>query len=90
MQHTNIQLIKTRDVETKLSLSRVSIWSQVKKGLLPKPIMMGKNAAWNVWELDQILIFRLADRSRDEQKSLVEYIHTERDKAATVCLETIR
>ena len=43
-----IQFYRISQLQSKLDVSRSSIWSWVKQGSFPKPIKLGKNCtAWN-------------------------------------------
>ncbi|MDR0215584.1 MAG: helix-turn-helix domain-containing protein [Comamonas sp.] len=42
----NDRLLKVKDVQEILQLSRSAVYAAIREGLLPKPIKIGKSARW--------------------------------------------
>ena len=42
----NDRLLKVKDVQEILQLSRSAVYAAIRAGLLPKPIKIGKSARW--------------------------------------------
>lgn len=42
----NDRLLKVKDVQEILQLSRSAVYAAIREGILPKPIKIGKSARW--------------------------------------------
>lgn len=67
------------DVKEATGKSRSTIYRDIKRGLFTKPVSIGGDrSAWPQNEIEAINKARIAGKSDDEIKKLVEQLHTER------------
>ena len=82
MQHSTIFLRLPR-VKLKSGLGRVSIYDGARKGTFPPPLKIGTRAsAWLEHEVEAVNAARVAGKSDDEIRELVEKLVAARSKAA--------
>ena len=80
MKHS---LIRRKEVEVKTGLKHSMIYDLIKKGELVGPIKIGERAvAWIESEIDVINAARIAGKSSDEIRELVETLTTSRQQIA--------
>jgi predicted DNA-binding transcriptional regulator AlpA len=48
-------LISDKDVARIFSWHRTTVWRNVRKGLLPQPIRIGKATRWNLAEIEALI-----------------------------------
>lgn len=69
------------ELEKQTGLKKSKIYADISSGLLPKPVKVGAAALWPLSEVEQINKARIAGKSNDQIKVLVEKIHVEREVA---------
>lgn len=47
----NDRLLKVKDIQEILQLSRSAVYAAIRAGLLPRPIKIGKSARWKASEI---------------------------------------
>lgn len=78
---TQINLIKLNKVLDMTCLTRSAFYSYINKGLIPKPIKIGeRSVAWVESEISEIIKARVAGKSNDELKGIVQQLETDRLK----------
>lgn len=76
-------LLRLPAVINTTGLSRSGVYAYIASGLLPKPVKIGeRSTAWPSDELDSIVRARIAGKSDDEIRQLVEQLHEQRRAAA--------
>jgi prophage regulatory protein len=78
-------LIKLIEAKHKLAVSRSTYYSQIKEGLITKPVKIGDRAVgWPSNEIDAIVDARIAGKSKSEIKALVIKLESQRTNKAEV------
>ncbi len=76
------QLIKRPVVEQAMGKTRSTLYRDIQRGLLTKPIKLGgERVAWPADEISAINQARIAGKSEDEIKSLVIELENARGRA---------
>ena len=66
-------LLPQPGVEGQTSLSPSTLWDQIKRGLIPTPVRIGKRRiAWPESEIQAVIRWRIAGKSDDEIRALVK------------------
>ena len=74
-----IQIVKQPSLLKQFSFSKSTLFSQIKQGLMPKPIPLGDRAVGYLQhELDAVLSARIAGKSNEKIKELVNSLVTKR------------
>jgi len=61
--HSNLVILRRREVEVRTGLSRSSIYKRINMGTFPKQISLGgKSVGWVESEIDNFLADRIAER----------------------------
>jgi len=75
-------LLKIRAVSSATSLARSTIYRDIRDGIFPRPVKIGKVSAWPATEVAAINAARINGKSEDEIRQLVASIHEQRRAAA--------
>jgi len=72
-------IIRMSNVERETGYSRSTIYMRIKAGLFPKPVSIGaKSVGWPGNEVAAVNSWRIAGKSDDEIRNLVETLHNRR------------
>ena len=75
----NIQIVKQPSLLEQFAFSKSTLFSQIKQGLMPKPIPLGDRAVGYLQhELDSVLSARIAGQSNAQIKELVKSLVAQR------------
>ena len=75
------EIIRLPEVSRTTGLARSTIYLRIEQGLLPKPVSLGgKAVGWPASEISQINAARIAGKSNEEIKSLVDELENQRGK----------
>ena len=75
------EIIRLPEVSRTTGLARSTIYLRIEHGLLPKPVSLGgKAVGWPVTEISQINAARIAGKSNEEIKRLVDELENQRGK----------
>jgi len=73
------EIIRMPVVEQKTGYSRSTVYMRIKDGLFPKPVNIGaKSVGWPGEEVAAVNSWRIAGKSDDEIRNLVETLHHRR------------
>ena len=76
-----IEIIRVPEVSRTTGLARSTIYLRIEQGLLPKPVSLGvKAVGWPATEISQINAARIAGKSNEEIKNLVDELENQRGK----------
>ena len=76
-----IEIIRLPEVSRTTGLARSTIYLRIEQGLLPKPVSLGgKAVGWPATEISQINAARIAGKSNEEIKTLVDELENQRGK----------
>ena len=76
-----IEIIRLPEVSRTTGLARSTIYLRIEQGLLPKPVSLGgKAVGWPATEISQINAARIAGKSNEEIKNLVDDLENQRGK----------
>ena len=76
-----IEIIRLPEVSRTTGLARSTIYLRIEQGLLPKPVSLGgKAVGWPATEISQINAARIAGKSNEEIKNLVNELENQRGK----------
>ena len=77
------RILRRHQVEHETGYSRSTIYLRMKQGLWPKPVRLGPRAVgWPANEVAALNGARIAGRSDDQVRQLVERLETARHRAA--------
>jgi prophage regulatory protein len=84
MTYTNqINIIRRPEVLKRFGIANTSLHSRVKESLIPPPIPLGsRSVGWLEHELDQVLSFMIAGKSKDDIRALIGHLIDQRKNAA--------
>ena len=75
------EIIRLPEVSRSTGLARSTIYLRIEQGLLPKPVSLGgKAVGWPASEISQINAARIAGKSNEEIKNLVDELENQRVK----------
>ena len=75
------EIIRLPEVSRSTGLARSTIYLRIEQGLLPKPVSLGgKAVGWPATEISQINAARIAGKSNEEIKNLVDELENQRVK----------
>ena len=75
------EIIRLPEVSRTTGLARSTIYLRIEQGLLPKPVSLGgKAVGWPATEISQINAARIAGKSNEEIKNLVDELENQRGK----------
>ena len=75
------EIIRLPEVSRTTGLARSTIYLRIEQGLLPKPVSLGgKAVGWPATEISQINAARIAGKSNEEIKNLVDDLEKQRGK----------
>lgn len=78
-----LSMMRLPQVEAKYGRKRSSIYSDVKHGLLPKPISLGlRTVGWPEHEIEAVLAARVSGKSEAEIHQLVSKLELQRKELA--------
>ena len=76
-----VEIIRLPEVSRTTGLARSTIYLRIEQGLLPKPVSLGgKAVGWPATEISQINAARIAGKSNEEIKNLVDELENQRGK----------
>ena len=80
----HIQIARKPDVFRQFGFGNTHLHNLINKGLMPPSINLGgaRSVGFLQHELDQVLAFMVADRSKDDIRALVSHLVDQRKKAA--------
>jgi len=70
------------ETEKQTGLKKSKIYADIADGLFPKPVKVGTAALWPLSEVEQINKARIAGKSDDQIRALVDKLHADRKVAA--------
>lgn len=77
----SLQILRLPKVIENTGLARSTIYLRIEQGLLPKPVSLGgKAVGWPATEISQINAARIAGKSNEEIKNLVDELENQRGK----------
>ena len=77
----SLQILRLPQVIENTGLARSTIYLRIEQGLLPKPVSLGgKAVGWPATEISQINAARIAGKSNEEIKNLVDELENQRGK----------
>ena len=77
----SLQILRLPQVIENTGLARSTIYLRIEQGLLPKPVSLGgKAVGWPASEISQINAARIAGKSNEEIKNLVDELENQRSK----------
>ena len=77
----NNAIYRLSQVKIETGLPRSTIYLRIQQGLLTKPISLGgRSVGWPASEISQINAARIAGKSNEEIKSLVDELENQRGK----------
>ena len=65
-----MQLLNLREVRRRLPRSRSTIYSEIAKGLFPKPLKVGRGSFWGDQEVDDLIGAYAVGASNDDLRRL--------------------
>jgi prophage regulatory protein len=69
---STLKIIRRKQVEARVGLSRSSIYAAIAQGTFPKPVNIGARAVgWPAHECDEIIAARVAGKADSEIRELV-------------------
>jgi prophage regulatory protein len=75
----SIRLQRLPEVQAAVGgLSRANIYARVARGLLPRPVKIGKAISWPANEIASIVAAHVAGKSEEDIASLVQSLHQNR------------
>lgn len=75
------KLLRSIETAVKMGRGRTRVFTDVNEGLITRPVKDGRNSLWPEAEIDQILLFRIAGKSDDDIRHLVDHLHQQRQEA---------
>lgn len=76
----NLTMLRKPQVLERLGVSHSSLYLNVTRGLITKPVQLGPNTVgWPAFEVDMLLAARMARKSEHEIRQLVERLHAQRE-----------
>ena len=80
--HSSLTLLRRKQVEAESGYSRSTIYLRIAQRLWPRPVRLGPRAVgWPAGEVAALNAARIAGRSDDELRALVDSLHTKRSTA---------
>lgn len=77
------KILRLPEVKNQTGAKRTTIYNRIAQGLITKPISLGgRTVGWPESEIAKINGARIAGRSEDEVRTLVQRLHEVRIKAA--------
>ena len=77
----SLRILRLPQVILNTGLARSTIYLRIEQGLLPKPVSLGgKAVGWPATEISQINAARIAGKSNEEIKNLVDELENQRGK----------
>ena len=75
-------LLRMPTVMQGTGFARPTLYRDMKRGLFPRPVKLGRASAWPSREVDAIVNARIAGKSEDEIRELVINLERQRSTAA--------
>ncbi|QYU68868.1 AlpA family phage regulatory protein [Leptolyngbya sp. 15MV] len=75
-------LLRMRDVMAATALARPTLYRDMKRGLFPRPVKLGRASAWPRDAVNAVIAARIAGKSDDEIRALVDDLQRQRANAA--------
>lgn len=75
----NLRLVQTQTGER-----HTAIYLKIKDGLFPRPVKVGRSSRWPRHVIQAIVLARIAGKSDEEIKLLVDELHARRTAVAAV------
>jgi len=74
----SIQLLNLREVRRRLPRSRSTIYSEIAKGLFPKPLKIGRGSFWGDHEVDDLIRAYAGGSNHDDLRRLCAELYDRR------------
>ncbi len=75
-------LLRLPDVMAATALARPTLYRDMKRGLFPRPVKLGRVSAWPSDAVNAIIAARIAGKSDEEIRVLVDDLQRQRADAA--------
>ncbi|WP_197705102.1 helix-turn-helix transcriptional regulator [Sphingobium cloacae] len=75
-------LLRLPDVMAATALARPTLYRDMKRGLFPRPVKLGRASAWPSDAVNAVIAARIAGKSDDEIRVLVDDLQRQRANAA--------
>lgn len=76
-------LLRMPDVMAATALARPTLYRDMKRGLFPRPVKLGRASAWPSDAVNAVIAARIAGKSDDEIRALVDDLQRQRTNAAS-------
>lgn len=77
------QVVRRQGVQGQFGIGNTCMHDRIKDGLLPPPIhILGRSVGWLQHEIDQVMAFMVAGKSKDDIRALVRHLVEQRKHAA--------
>lgn len=77
-----VELLRMSAVLQRYGLARPTLYRDIRRGLFPRPVKMGRASAWPRVELEAVIAARIAGKTDDEVCELVADLERQRLNAA--------
>ncbi|MBB6424628.1 AlpA family transcriptional regulator [Sphingopyxis sp. JAI128] len=75
-------LLRMPDVIATTALARQTLYRDMRRGLFPRPVKLGRASAWPSDAVDAVIAARVAGKTDDEIRALVADLQRQRAVAA--------
>lgn len=75
-------LLRLPDVMAATALARPTLYRDMRRGLFPRPVKLGRASAWPSDAVAAVIAARIAGKSDDEIRALVDDLQRQRADAA--------
>lgn len=77
-----VELLRMSAVLQRYGLARPTLYRDIRRGVFPRPVKMGRASAWPRVELEAVIAARIAGKTDDEVCELVADLERQRMNAA--------
>lgn len=77
-----VELLRMSAVLQRYGLARPTLYRDIRRGVFPRPVKMGRASAWPRVELEAVIAARIAGKTDDEVCELVAELERQRLNAA--------
>ncbi|MDT8759216.1 AlpA family phage regulatory protein [Sphingomonas psychrotolerans] len=77
-----VELLRMSAVLQRYGLARPTLYRDIRRGVFPRPVKMGRASAWPRVELEAVIAARIAGKTDDEVCELVADLERQRLNAA--------
>ena len=75
-------LLRMPDVTAATALAKPTLYRQIKNGLFPRPVKLGRVSAWPSDAVNTVISARIAGKSDEEIRAIVADLQRQRSAAA--------